>query len=190
MLDKTIPYYDVLMHRKAGSCFPASVLTKGYKFVSFKLGDEKDWAEIETSVGEFDNTGDALEYFRRDLLPYLPELERRCIFIEDENGVKVATLTNWWSYTGVRRDPWLYWVAVRAGYQGNGLGKSIVFEGVKRLVEIERDRDVYLHTQTWSYKAINIYKKAGFNITAVKGLSGYANDNFEKAALLLKSYLR
>lgn len=190
MLDKTIKYYDVLMHRKTETCFPQSILPENYKFVLFKSGDEKDWAEIETSVGEFECTADALECFRRDYFPYLFELERRCIFIENENGYKVATFTIWWGYTGVRRDPWLHWIAVRPEYQGMGLGKSIVFEGMKRLIDIEGDRSVYLHTQTWSYKAINIYRKAGFNITAEKSLAGYANDDYEKASLLLKNYLR
>lgn len=190
MLDKSIRYHDVLMHRKAGTCFPQAVLPENYRFVLFKPGDEKHWAEIETSVGEFECAGDALKYFQRDYLAYLPELERRCLFIENDNGDKVGTLTIWWCYTGVRRDPWLHWIAVRPGYQGMGLGKSIVFEGMKRLMEIEGDRDVYLHTQTWSYKAVNIYQKAGFYVTSEKGLAGYANDDYEKALLLLKRYMR
>lgn len=61
---------------------------------------------------------------------------------------------------------------------------------MKRLIEIEGDRDVFLHTQTWSYKAINIYKEAGFVITDDKGLAGYENNEYEKAIKLLKNYLR
>ena len=75
-------------------------------------------------------------------------------------------------------------------YQGLGLGKAIVFEGMRRLIEIEGDRDVYLHTQTWSYKAINIYREAGFKITKEKGLGGYENNDYEKAQALIAKYLR
>lgn len=190
MLDKTIPYYNVLMKREKGSPTAEAVLPEGFKFVSFKAGDEKEWAEIETSVGEFDRSVDALDYFQKNYLPFKGELERRCFFIENESGKKVATLTVWWCYTGVRRDPWIHWVAVNPEYQGLGLGKALVFEGVRRLIAIEGDRYAYLHTQTWSYKAINIYRKAGFNITSEKGLAGYENDEYEKAMALLQNYLR
>lgn len=152
MLDKSIPYYDVLMIREKGKPASEFSLPDKFKFVSFKPGDEKEWAEIETSVGEFDRSVDALVYFQRDYLPYLKELERRCIFIENSEGEKVATTTIWWCYTGVRRDPWIHWVAVRPEYQGLGLGKAIVSECMRRLKDIEGDRNVYLHTQTWSIK--------------------------------------
>lgn len=81
MLDKSIPYYDILMVRKKGMSVKDYKLPEGFKFVLFKSGDEKEWAEIETSVGEFDSESDALVYFQRNFLPYLDELERRCIFI-------------------------------------------------------------------------------------------------------------
>jgi RimJ/RimL family protein N-acetyltransferase len=190
MLDKTLPYYDVLMKRDKNTPSPDFPLVDGFRFVLFKDGDEKEWAEIETSVGEFDRGVDALVYFQRDYLPYKKELERRCIFIENGEGEKVATLNIWWCYTGLRRDPWIHWFAVKPQYQGLGLGKSIVYEGLKRLIQIEGDRDAYLHTQTWSYKAINIYKKVGFKITDEKGLAGYENTNYNKAVDVLKPYLR
>jgi len=190
MLDKTIPYYHVFMVRKKGKPMYHFPLPDKFRFTLFRAGDEKEWAEIETSVGEFDSVEDALIYFEKNFLPYLNELERRCIFIEDSEGNKVATLTIWWRYTGLRRDPWIHWVAVRPEYQGLGLGKAIVSEGLRRLIEIEGDRDTYLHTQTWSYKAIGIYIKAGFEITDEKGLAGYENYDYEKAMDLLKKYMR
>ena len=63
MLDKSIPYYNLVMHRKPGQAIPQFVLPEGYSFVPFTNGAEIDWAEIETSVGEFDSTLEALEYF-------------------------------------------------------------------------------------------------------------------------------
>ncbi|KNY26158.1 GNAT family N-acetyltransferase [Pseudobacteroides cellulosolvens] len=189
MLDKTIPYYHVLMKREEGKTLSKFVLPAQFKFTLFKPGDEKEWAEIETSVAEFNRAVDALVYFQNDYLPYIKELERRCLFIENNEGLKVATLTIWWCYTGVRRDPWIHWVAVRPEYQGLGLGKALVYEGLRRLLEIEGDGNVYLHTQTWSYKAIGIYKKSGFEITQEKGLGGFQNCDYHKAMELLKKYL-
>lgn len=190
MLDKSLKYYDVLMKRECGKPYVKYSLPNGYRFKLFEPGDEKYWAEIEASVLEFNSPIDALIYFQRDYLPYINELKRRCLFIETSNGRKVATLTIWWNYTGVRRDPWIHWVAVHRDYQGLGLGKALVAEGVKRLLAIEVDRDVYLHTQTWSYKAIGIYKKAGFEITQEKGLSGYENNDYEKAIEEMAGFLK
>lgn len=190
MLDKSIQYYDAIMKREIGTIIPNPILPFGFKFSFFRLGDERSWAEIETSVGEFEDINYALKYFQDTYLQYLDELEQRCIFIENEKGMKVATITNWWNYTKYRRDPWIHWMAVHPRYQGIGLGKAIVFKAMMNIIEIEGDKDVYLHTQTWSYRAINIYRKAGFNITSERGLGGYDNDNFKEAVLILENYIR
>jgi len=174
MIDKSIPYVDILMKREAGTPFPDFPLPEGYRFVLFKDGDETEWAEITASAGEFDRE----------------ELKRRCTFVETTEGEKVATCTAWWSYTGERRDPWLHWIAVKAGYQGLGLGKSVVAEGMRRMIAIEGDRDMYLHTQTWSYKAFNIYRKMGFQITREKGLGGCDTNDYDRAMEILKPFLR
>ncbi|MDR7856585.1 GNAT family N-acetyltransferase [Tissierella sp.] len=190
MLDKSMQYYDVLMKREIGVIIPNPSLPHGFRFSFFKLGDEKSWAEIETSVDEFEDVDSALRYFQDIYLPHLDELEQRCIFVEDEKGIKVATITNWWNYTEQKRDPWIHWMAVRPQNQGLGLGKAIVFKAMMNTKKIEGNRAVYLHTQTWSYKAINIYKKAGFNIISECGLGGYENKNYEKALLVLENYIR
>jgi GNAT superfamily N-acetyltransferase len=185
LLDKSVPFVDVLMHRKSNQPLPLVSLPAGYSFVSFQPGDEKAWAQIEASVLEFDSEIHALLRFQRDYLPYLSELERRCIFIQSDAGEKVATATAWWSYTGNRRDPWIHWVAVKPTHQGKGLGKAVVAEIIRRMIEIEGDRDIYLHTQTWSHKAIKIYQKAGFVITSQPNLYKYSNHEYERALAIL-----
>ncbi len=84
----------------------------------------------------------------------------------------------------------MHWVAVSPEYQGFGLGKAIVCEGMKRFLQIESDRNVYLHTQTWSYKAIGIYKKFGFEIIRKKDEKKSENADFDKAMEVLKGCLR
>ena len=126
MLDKSIPYVDVIMHRKKGAPIPHTVLPHGFAFAHFRPGDEKAWARIETSVLEFPDELDALIYFQTNYLPYAAELERRCVFVETGDGEKVGTSTGWWNYTGARSDPWLHWVAVVPEYQELGLGSAII----------------------------------------------------------------
>jgi hypothetical protein len=53
------------------------------------------------------------------------------------------------------------------------------------MLRIEGDRDFFLHTQTWSYKAINIYLQAGYEFVKEEAFAGYTND-YEKAMEILK----
>ncbi|OGO78325.1 MAG: GNAT family N-acetyltransferase [Clostridiales bacterium GWB2_37_7] len=189
MLDKSIPYLNIPMQRKYETPIPQYVLPEGYSFVSFTAGSEVDWAEIETSVGEFDSISEALVYFQKNYLSFPGEVERRTIFIQTSDEKKVGTATSWWNYTDVRRDPTLEWIAVKPEYQGIGLGKAVVFEGMRRMLQIEGDRDVFLHTQTWSYRAIGIYLQAGFEFMKTGSFSRYEND-FDKALPYLEKKMK
>lgn len=185
MLDKSIPYYKIIMKRLKNTPVPKVMLPDGYEFSSFSKGDEYAWAEIETSVGEFDNVPDALVYFQKEFLPHPKELERRMLFIQTKRGDKVATATIWCGDIDGQRVPLLHWISVRAGYQGLKLGKAIVFEVLNRMLQIDGDSDAFLRTQTWSYKAIGIYLQAGFDFVKSDTIDGCKND-YEKALPLLK----
>lgn len=190
MLDKSIPYVYVLMRREQGCPVPEFALPPGYRFAFYTPGCEKDWARIETSVLEFDCEMDALLYFQQDFAPYGRELPLRCLFVETEAGEKIATATAWWGYTGVRRDPVVHWVAVKPAYQGLGIGKAIIAQVVRRIVEIEGDRVIYLHTQTWSHKAVSLYERVGFLLSDEQDFQGHANDRYAEAAAMLKQLKR
>jgi GNAT superfamily N-acetyltransferase len=174
------------MKRPAGAPLPRFQLPQGYHFELYQPGDERDWARIETSVLEFDNEMDAFMHFQEQFIPLAPELPRRCIFVARDSGEKVGTATAWWGYTGVRRDPMVHWVAVKPGYQGLGLGKALIGRTVLLLNEIEGDRAYFLHTQTWSHRAVRLYLWAGFHITDEEFITGYPNQNSVEATAILK----
>ena len=185
MLDKSIPHISFCMRRDAGKPIPEYPLPEGYRYVFYKPGDENDWARIETSVLEFENETDALQYFQKEFLSYGDEAGRRCLFVETDTGKKIATASAWWAYTGQRRDPIVHWVAVSPDFQGKGIGKALTARVVKLLMEIEGDRDYYLSTQTESHKAVLLYEWAGFEITDEKNIIGHANDRFEEAVAIM-----
>ncbi|MDR2570146.1 MAG: GNAT family N-acetyltransferase [Oscillospiraceae bacterium] len=187
MLDKTVPFAKLKMVRRAGTPILDYPLPDGFKYTFFKDGNEADWARIETSVDEFDSEFAALLRFKNDFMPYVDELYRRCLFIEAENGEMVATANAWWSFVDDERRAWLHWVSVAPGYQGLGLGKAIVSRVTQLLLEIEGDVDFFLSTQTWSYKAINIYKQFGYEPTDEKILypKKYKR-HYKKALKILK----
>lgn len=198
------------MLRKAGMPIPVFPLPQGFRFAMYQDGDESAWARIETSVDEFDSEFAALMLFKEQFIPHKDELYRRCLFIETDEGVKVATTNAWWSFVYEDRRPsllkridargewlrgditkerraWIHWVSVDASYQGLGLGKAVVSRAMEIMRDVEGDVDMYLTTQTWSYKAIDIYKKCGFEPTDEKILyTGKAKNDYKKALKILE----
>jgi len=187
MLDKTVPHAKLKMIRKAGTPIPDFPLPEGFKYSFYENGDETAWAKIEFSVDEFDSEFAALMLFKEDFVPYKDELSRRCLFIENEKGEKIATANAWRSFVEDDRRAWLHWVAVDVRYQGLGLGKALVSRVTQLLREIEGDTDFFLSTQTWSYKAIDIYKKCGWEPTDEKALyPGRIKRDYKKAMKILE----
>jgi len=190
MLDKSVPYAKLIMCRKAGTPIPEFPLPDGFKFTFYSDGDDKHWARIETSVGEFDSEFSALMLFRRDFIPHIDELYRRCLFIENKDEKKIATANAWWATNNNNRLAWLHWVSVDPNYQGLGLGKAVSAQTTRLMCELEGDVDIYLSTQTWSYKAIDIYKKCGYEPTDEKALYGPKSKNDYKKALKILAKLQ
>ena len=189
LLDKSLPYFSVIMKRRANTPIPINDLPPGYSFTSFCPGDEAVWADIETSVGEFSTSEDALRYFQSAYLATdAARLGARLVFACDPHGEPVGTVTSWWNYTQGRRNPALHWLAVRSDHQGMGLGKALVSESLRRLVQLEGPGEVFLHTQTWSHRAIAIYLKAGFTIVAEESFADYPND-YQQAIAILRTVL-
>ena len=186
MLDKSVPYSGFYMRRKAGAPLEAFSLPEGFTFTFFEDGDDASWARIETSVLEFDSEFSALLHFKEEYMPHLDELRRRCIFVNDGGGARVATSTAWWQHVREERRPWVHWVAVDPRYQGLGLGKAIISRVVGLLLELEGDADMYLHTQTWSHKAVGLYRLHGFEPTDEKALYIDKKDNYKKTMRILK----
>ena len=177
------------MKRLPGTPIPKVELPDEFICTDYHPGDEKDWADILVSVGEFDSVEKALDCFRNDYLPHPEQLERRIQFIENAAHEKVATATCWWRNCSDQRSPSLEWVVVKPAFQGQGLGKAIVFKGMKRMVCLEGDNPVYLHTQTWSHRAIGIYQQAGFHFLTEGSFGGYPNE-YTQAMKVLNGILK
>lgn len=162
MLDKSIPHYGVVMVLDEINTDLVINLPDGYRFSMYKMGNEKDWAKIETSVGEFSDEQKALEGFQKEFGKEISLMESRCIFIEDNNGEKIATTTAWYGNLFGTEQGRIHWVAVMPNQQGKGLGKALMSKALLLFNELGHNGNIYLTTQTWSYIAINMYKKFGF----------------------------
>lgn len=187
MLDKSVPYKHIIMklEYKKNSYQEPITLPKGYFFQMYQEGLEKEWAKTESEVLEFDSCNTALEYFKKDLLPYQEQLKKRMVFIMNEEGITVANACAWYiNYKG-KHQAQVHYVAVRPKYQGIGLGRA-VFTKILTLFPIyEPEEDIYLHTQTWSHAAISMYLKMGFRMIKDDEL-GYYDKDYKEAVNILK----
>lgn len=168
MLDKSLPYFDIVMKMRADALktLPEPVLPEGYSFRFFRPGDEEAWARLESLVLEFPDQEKALAYYRYRYLgdPLAEMLPRRCVFVVDAAGQPVATATAWYGDCSMGNCNWFQWIATDPGHQGKGLGRAVIARALQCYVDEGRVGNVYLHTQTWSHKAIYLYHKVGFQV--------------------------
>jgi GNAT superfamily N-acetyltransferase len=189
LLDKSIPYFNIIMKRPAGEPPSAPAFPQGYSLRMYEPGDEHGWAEIEAAVLEFDTQEAALLHFHENYLSYTQELADRCLFIKADRGRAVATCTAWHERIGGETIPALHWVGVHPAHQGRGLGKVAVAQGIRILSTLYPGKAIWLHTQTWSWRAIGIYLCMGFEIVRADAFDGCQND-CELAFPILEGIIR
>lgn len=149
----------VAMYRPDTDDLPLPTVRPDLRLRWFHEGDEKDWARIEHSAGEFVSEQAAWERFSRDF-PNGSALTDRCLFIENEFGDVVGTAMAISGILDGRKMGRLGWVAVMPQYQGQGVGKWVVSSAMQRIAQ--EYGEIYLTTQTTSIAAISIYLKYGF----------------------------
>jgi ribosomal protein S18 acetylase RimI-like enzyme len=178
MLDKSIEYKSIVMKMAADLVPSVAVpeLPPGYAYRLFAAGDERHWARLEASVLEFATEAAALDYFLRDYVPYLDQLEQRCVFVADAGGAPVATATAWWADSTLGHQASLQWVSVDPAFQGSGLGRAVACRATSLFAQFEPGEDVYLHTQTWSHVAIRLYGSMGFRMCKTESTAMMRND--------------
>lgn len=171
MFDRSVPYIGLAMRADSLENQPVFETPDAYGWRCFQPGDEKIWAEIETSAGEFKTPEDGVKGFRK-YYPTDDGLDSRMFFLTD-NGAPFATATAWFD----DEDPELgrlHWVSVDEPHQGRGLSKAIVSLAMQRMRELGF-KAAYLTTQTNSWVAIKVYAKFGFKplIREEKELEGW-----------------
>ena len=161
-INRTLKYVDLyLVHNNLDNIIDYK-LPDGYNFVYFNNGDEKSWIEIEMSAGEFLSFEEGMEAFNFYYGNHYEELKKLCIFIENENGDKIATSTAFYldkpenDITGN-----VHWVSVKKEYQGKHLSKPLISETLKQMRSLGHKKTL-LHTQTHTWLAVKVYMDMGF----------------------------
>jgi len=187
MLDKSIPFIGVIMVKTNTAEYPRFQLPEGYSFSGYREGFEAQWADIIHSVGETDTLGKARDIFEREFMPYPDLLPKQCLFVLDQGGRAVATASLWHGDHFGKSLKRVHWVATRPEHQGKGLVKALMTKLLDVYNELGFKDFIYLTTQTWSYKAINIYMKFGFEpYLGEKPVNWQVDDYAEKNRLAWK----
>ena len=160
--DKRIKYFELLLERDLDE-IPTAVLPEGYHFVFYKDGDMDSWIDIEKSAKEFASYSQGMQAWDKYYASRQDELPGRMVFIEDSNNVKVATATALYNIYGLDKSgsAWLHWVAIRRGYQGQGLSKPLVLYTLNVMKE-SGYKHVKIPTQTNTWLACKVYLDLGF----------------------------
>ena len=161
--DTRIRYVQLLLERKGLQELPSDQLPPGYQFVFYAPGDRDAWIEIEQSAKEFDTYAQGLQAWETYFGGQDDLLKGRMVFVETQDGEKIATASAWYDVTG--RDfsgaCWLHWVAVKRCHQGRGLSKPLIAHVLRLMRSLGYDH-VKIPTQTCTWLACRIYLDLGF----------------------------
>ncbi|MGC8863314.1 MAG: GNAT family N-acetyltransferase [Armatimonadota bacterium] len=141
---------------------PDYPLPPGYRFRTFRRGEEKVWAEVQTRAGNFQTLEKALEQFEKEFRNRQDEFENRCLFlVHDGSGEVVGTTTAWLDPDFHGRDHGrIHWVAIVPEFQGRKLAKPMLCQAMRMLRRWHQR--ACLGTHTGCLKAINMYLDFGF----------------------------
>lgn len=161
--DHRIKYYELLLRRDNLNNLPQYSLPEGYRFTFYQPGDRDEWISIEKSAKEFVSYEQGMESWKRYYDGKDEELVRRMVFIENEEGQKVATATAFYDIYGNDKsaDGWLHWVAVRREYQGKGLAKPLIYHTLQIMRSLGYPA-AKIPTQTTTWLACKVYLDFGF----------------------------
>lgn len=117
---------------------------------------------------------EALAYFQK-VFAAPPAASFRMCFVVDEDNRICATASAWMKTENGCYWPILHWVSTAPDVQGKGIGHAVISYALSLFSRTDPGKAVFLHTQTWSYRAVSIYYQYGFRITK-SPLSGVQTD--------------
>lgn len=187
MLDKSIPYCNVLMRYDGPPVLYAPDVPNSFEVSGFKAGDEIRWAQMEVDNNDFDTIENATTYFTKKYMSNMDKLLERFIGVRNHMGKLVGSVICWDDIKNEQTVSSVHWLITDPDVQGNGVGTFLVRMLVYKFSELGR-LPIYLHTQPWSFSAIGIYSNIGFRLLKSDSFRSYQNETYD-ALPILKEYM-
>lgn len=187
MIDKTIPYYNILMRYDGPPVFTLPNAPEGFNVSSYLPGDECRWAQMEVSNNDFDTFENGVRYFSDKYLSNPEKLKERFIGVRDGFGQLVGCVICWDDDKEGKKVSSVHWLVTDPEVQGKGIGTFLTKMLICKFSKLGL-LPIYLHTQPWSFPAVGIYSNVGFRLLKSDSFRGYENQN-DKALPVLKEYM-
>lgn len=161
--DSRIRYIDLFFARDDLENIPEYTLPAGYRFVFYQPGDRDAWIAVEKSAKEFAAFEEGVRAWQNYYGSVEDGLCDRMLFIENEQGEKVATATAYYDPRGDLPPDvgQVHWVAVRREDQRKGLARPLIAKVLQVMKQHGHSRAI-LHTQTTTWLACKLYMDFGF----------------------------
>lgn len=163
VLDKSIPYYPVLMVLEQPPVIHEVPLAPGYSFQPYDPSYKEAWVALHVALGQIKSREAGLQYFAETFETRPQELQRQMILIVDEQGKLAGTSSVWEGFHFGERRMRVHWVGVDEHHQRRGLAKSLMLKTIQLYQSMQCEHPLYLTTQTNSYVAISMYQRLGFS---------------------------
>lgn len=174
MLDKTIPFYNIIL--RCDRVLPMDIkLPEGYAIRGYQPGDEDMWAALAYEAGDFDACSAARGYFVDKYLADMQRAAEKVFFLECEGKGVVGSVICWEDMRQGAPVFSLHWLYVCEEEQGKGLGKALCQHALRIFRRMDNSRPVYIHTQPWSWKALLLYVQLGFKLQPEDTFENYEN---------------
>jgi len=183
MVDKTIPYFNILMRYDGPAVAEPPSAPEGYRFRGYCSGDEYAWARMEVDNNDFDTYENAVKYFNIMYCAFPKKLRDRFIGLENREGKLCGAVICWDDDRDGESVSSVHWLVTDPIEQGKGLGTALVRMLLYRFSALDL-LPVYLHTQPWSYIAVGVYSKMGFRLLLNDSFRGYENQSLQALPIL------
>jgi GNAT superfamily N-acetyltransferase len=160
MSESAVKNVSVHMIRDNMLDFPVYQLPAGYRFRTFREGDDATWTGLHISAEPYIHV--TPELFVREFGANLDALPDRMFFVETEQGEPAGSITAWWArdrYDGSERGL-IHWVVVHKNHQRRGITKPMMTHAMNRLAQSHPN--AMLGTSTGRIWAIKVYLDFGF----------------------------
>lgn len=163
MLDQSIKHIGILMYTENIFNEISLIQNDAVEVRPYEASYGEDWCQLQLDLGQFETYEEAKAYFREEFLTREDELKEKMLFALDKGtGQIIATASLWDGKHFGKVLPRLHWIAVNEAYQGQGIAKLLIHDLIELYKNSEQAEFIYLTSQTWSYKAIHLYRKFGF----------------------------
>jgi GNAT superfamily N-acetyltransferase len=139
---------------------PLCPLPAGYRFRSYRMGDEESWVALHQDAEPWFRVERA--HFEQSFGGERASLVDRMFFVQAPTGEDVGTITAWWQDDWKGRGGWgqIHWLVVATAHQRRGLAKAMVAHALRRIA-CDQTRAM-LGTNTQRLWAIKCYLDFGF----------------------------